>query len=99
MTDFPVLLGENEVAARLHLQPSTVRTWRLDGSGPPFIKVGRRVLYREADLVEWINSRVRGSTSEYERYSGKPNLPNRNEAIRVLVERALNAENERNEDV
>jgi DNA-binding transcriptional MerR regulator len=63
VSGFPVLIGEGELARRLNIQPSTARAWRFDGSGPPFIKVGRRVLYRESDVVEWLNGRVRRSTS------------------------------------
>jgi predicted DNA-binding transcriptional regulator AlpA len=34
------------------------------GCGPAFCKLGRRVLYRESDLVEWIASHIVHSTSE-----------------------------------
>ena len=34
------------------------------GDGPPYIKLGRSVRYRESTLVQWMKSRVRLSTSE-----------------------------------
>jgi hypothetical protein len=37
---------------------------RLDGSGPPFIKIGRRVLYEENTLRKWVEARTRKSTSD-----------------------------------
>ncbi len=42
----------------------TLEKWRSEGTGPPFLKLGRRVLYSVADLEEWIQSRRRYSTSE-----------------------------------
>ncbi|WP_426414171.1 hypothetical protein [Bradyrhizobium ganzhouense] len=37
---------------------------RVTGEGPPFAKLGRRVVYRQSDLDAWTASRVRTSTSE-----------------------------------
>ncbi|UGQ14331.1 helix-turn-helix domain-containing protein [Yinghuangia sp. ASG 101] len=39
-----------EVAERYRTAPSTVRYWRHIGYGPKGVKVGRRVLYAEAEL-------------------------------------------------
>jgi len=43
-----------EVADRCRVSDSTVRYWRMTGYGPPSFRVGRRVLYREADVCEWL---------------------------------------------
>ena len=40
---------------------------RVFGGGPKFIKAGRLILYKREDLDEWLNSRVYGSTSEYQK--------------------------------
>lgn len=32
---------------------ATLATWRSRGSGPPFVKVGGKVLYRVADIVAY----------------------------------------------
>lgn len=40
-----------EVAERYRTSPETVRFWRHVGKGPRSWKAGRRVLYRESDLV------------------------------------------------
>lgn len=32
---------------------ATLATWRCRGSGPPFVKIGGRVLYRLEDVVAW----------------------------------------------
>ncbi len=46
-----------EVAARYRTAPSTVRYWRHAGEGPRGVKVGRRVLYRESELIRWERER------------------------------------------
>lgn len=45
-----------DLAARMRTSQSTVRYWRHTGYGPPGLKVGRRVLYRTADVDAWIRS-------------------------------------------
>ena len=42
----------------------TLEKWRYEGNGPPFLKLGRRVLYNVGDLEEWIRDQRRFSTSE-----------------------------------
>lgn len=37
--------------------PETVRYWRHVGKGPQSFKLGRRVLYDEADVLAWIKAR------------------------------------------
>lgn len=37
---------------------------RQRGGGPPFIKIGRRVLYDWEDVRSWLNNRKRQSTSD-----------------------------------
>ncbi|OIV38773.1 DNA-binding protein [Mangrovactinospora gilvigrisea] len=46
-------LTTTEVAERFRTAASTVRYWRHIGYGPKGVKVGRRVLYSEAELVRW----------------------------------------------
>lgn len=59
------LLRQREAAAQLCLSERTLERYRVTGQGPKFIKAGRRVLYRQSDLEEWVNSRLVGSTSEW----------------------------------
>ena len=37
---------------------------RWDGTGPRFIKIGRKPLYRGSDLNAWLNEQIRKSTSD-----------------------------------
>ena len=58
------LLTQREAADLLRLSERTLERLRVTGTGPVYVKANRRVLYREADLEEWIAKRVVGSTSE-----------------------------------
>jgi predicted DNA-binding transcriptional regulator AlpA len=46
-------LTDVEVAARLGVSRFTVRSWRLKGLGPRFMKMGRAVRYRPEDVREY----------------------------------------------
>jgi excisionase family DNA binding protein len=59
-----VFLTVSEAAALLRLSEITLGRWRIEGSGPPFRKFGRRVLYEHSDLIAWTELRKRVSTSE-----------------------------------
>lgn len=59
------LLTTTQAAHYLGISPDTLATWRVRISdGPPFVRVGRAIRYRHADLAEWIAGRRRRSTSE-----------------------------------
>lgn len=53
-----------EAASYCGLSPRTLEKLRLTGDGPPFLKLGRAVVYDRADLDAWLNSRRRTSTSQ-----------------------------------
>jgi hypothetical protein len=57
---------ETPAAARYlgGIAPRTLEAWRVNGGGPRFIKVGRRVVYRRRDLDAWLTARERSSTSD-----------------------------------
>ena len=55
------LLDEKEVAAILKCGINTLRNWRSLKKGPPFVKVGERLVrYRRADLAAFVT----GDTSK-----------------------------------
>jgi excisionase family DNA binding protein len=58
------LFMQREAAELLRLSERTLERMRVTGDGPPFVKAGRRVLYRPDDIDAWIASRVRTSTSD-----------------------------------
>jgi predicted DNA-binding transcriptional regulator AlpA len=53
-----------ETAAKIGMAVSTLNKWRVTGFGPQFIKLGKRVLYRDEDIEAFINASIRRSTSE-----------------------------------
>jgi hypothetical protein len=48
------LLEVDEAAAKLRISRSMLNKSRVSGDGPPFIKIGARVLYAESDLEKFI---------------------------------------------
>ncbi len=60
----PAHVDTRRAAELLGMSRRTLEKWRGEGSGPPFLKLGRRVLYSVADLEAWVRSRRRQSTSE-----------------------------------
>lgn len=58
------LRDENYLAKVLGCDVKTLQAWRTRGGGPPFVRVGRLVRYRNEDIQKWIESRLATSTSE-----------------------------------
>lgn len=58
------VLKTDEAAARTGLSVSTLEKLRVYGGGPKFLRLGRAVRYRTADLENWLAARVVSSTSE-----------------------------------
>ena len=57
-------LGTYDAARFLGVSPRTAEKWRVTGEGPPFLKIGRRVLYDLGDLEDYLASCRRRSTSD-----------------------------------
>jgi len=47
------LLTEVQAAKFVCLSVRTLQAWRSRRTGPPFIRAGRAIRYRRADLVDW----------------------------------------------
>jgi excisionase family DNA binding protein len=45
-----------EAAAYLRTPVATLRYWRHLGVGPAGVRLGRRLLYRRADLDRWVSA-------------------------------------------
>lgn len=54
----------NSAASYLGVSPRTTELWRVQGRGPVFCKMGKKVLYRECDLEAYIERAQRRSTSD-----------------------------------
>ncbi len=57
-------LTTDQAAGYTKLAASTLTKKRLYGDGPAFSKIGRRVVYRRADLDAWMARHRRTSTSD-----------------------------------
>ncbi len=56
------LLDDHAAAAYLDVSPGTLSVWRSTGRyALPFLKIGRKVRYRRADLDAWMATRLRES--------------------------------------
>ena len=58
-------LTVGDTAEMLNVSQSWLNKSRLEGNGPPFLKIGRRVLYHLQDVISWLETRKFNSTSAY----------------------------------
>ena len=63
MPELPKVLSAELAARFVGLSASTLAKLRLNGNGPIYCKLGRRVVYRPADLEQWLQSRATRDTS------------------------------------
>lgn len=57
------LIDECALAVRLDVSRSTLQSWRYAGHGPRFIKLGRLVRYRNADVNAYLQAHTRGKVA------------------------------------
>jgi hypothetical protein len=62
--DDDAMLDAQATERLIGLRTATLAKMRCMGGGPPFVKAGRRVLYRRSDLIEWLNARRVRNTTE-----------------------------------
>ncbi|MFD1507094.1 helix-turn-helix domain-containing protein [Georgenia yuyongxinii] len=58
----------DELCAKLHTTPATVHTWRKRGTGPKAYRIGRHLLFEEADVRAWLEARA--TTADHNSRSG-----------------------------
>ena len=64
MADMPKVVTARVAARYVGLSESTLAKLRLNGNGPVYCKLGRRVVYRPVDLDQWLESRTARDTSD-----------------------------------
>jgi predicted DNA-binding transcriptional regulator AlpA len=62
--EFRKRLDTRQAADHVGLSKSTLDKMRVYGGGPPFSKLGRRVVYDSGDLDAWLDANRRASTSD-----------------------------------
>ena len=45
-----------QVAEFLQIKTQRLASWAVEGKGPKFMKIGRSVRYRRADVLAWLES-------------------------------------------
>src|ERR1700722_12569755 len=60
-------LSTADAARHLGLAPATLAKMRCWGGSPPFLRLGRKVVYCRDDLDAWLNDRRAISTSDADR--------------------------------
>ena len=58
------LLDEARLATKLGVSRKTLQSWRYAGQGPRFIKIGRLVRYRVADIDAYLRAQTRGTAMQ-----------------------------------
>jgi len=64
MSDVMKVVPARAAAKLVGLSESTLAKMRLNGNGPIYCKLGRRVVYRVTDLEQWLESRTVRDTSD-----------------------------------
>nr|WP_208390599.1 helix-turn-helix domain-containing protein [Brooklawnia cerclae] len=57
------MLTTPEVAEQIRVPEATLRYWRHMGLGPRSAKLGRRVVYREDDVLAWLDAKFEGDAA------------------------------------
>lgn len=60
-----------ELATHWKVDPKTLARWRRENIGPPFRKLGKRVLYTYQDVDAFVNAQLRQSTRAENRSNTK----------------------------
>lgn len=50
------LYSTETAAEKIHSKPATMQWWRTMGRGPRYVKIGRKVFYRDRDLEAFIKA-------------------------------------------
>ena len=61
MPDFEPSYTREELAALLHCSSSTLAKMAMTTSGPPYVRVGRKVRYPLSGVQAWLAKRLQGA--------------------------------------
>ena len=69
--DQPQLLNVMECAALLRCAPQTLNNQRVRGDGPPFCRLGSRIVYRRESVLKWVEEHEVNSTTQADALDGR----------------------------
>lgn len=52
------LITQEDLSLMLDVSVDTLREWRRIKQGPDFVRTGKGVMYREADIQDWLKRNV-----------------------------------------
>jgi hypothetical protein len=70
------LLNTNRTADFLGVRPKTLAKWRVYGGGPPFVRLGGRVMYDVTDLEKYVAALPRHRSTADTAAQGAPHSGN-----------------------
>ena len=59
------LLSTKLLSRRWNIAPRTLERWRAEGRGPQFVRIGRHVRYRQADIIDFETKNIEAGCSEH----------------------------------
>lgn len=59
-------LNQHQLGLRWSISPRTLERWRWASLGPPYLKIGGRILYRLSDIETYEASHLREGTAKDE---------------------------------
>jgi predicted DNA-binding transcriptional regulator AlpA len=63
--DRDAFINERSAAEFLGVSQKALQVWRVRGEGPRFARISARAIrYRRSDLIEWMQSKMKNSTSD-----------------------------------
>jgi predicted DNA-binding transcriptional regulator AlpA len=60
------MLNTKEAAALIGIGVSTLYQWRVEKRGPRYIDLGHRIVYRQSDILLWLEAKTRDPEKEKE---------------------------------
>ena len=57
------VIDEPTLASLCDVSLNTVQQWRYRGTSPAFISAGNRILYKLADVENWLSTKTQGDAS------------------------------------
>jgi excisionase family DNA binding protein len=64
------LMTPSEVAEYLRISVKTLANWRSRNTGPPFLRIGGRVRYRQHAMDEWIEPPSEQTDADQKPFTG-----------------------------
>lgn len=58
-------LNTQQLAEKMKTSQRTLERWRMEGQGPEYYKLGRKVIYKSDDVIAYLEANKYSHTSQY----------------------------------